>query len=332
MSLHLAIEDFDAYAEGRARATAMSAPRTATKKRLTAWMRRIAERLAAEGAPLEVSASDEHPSARNGHRVDAQSVCLFQPIAPGEGHSHAEVDETQPESGHARVELRLDATSVSLVLRLGGDARADLEHAAALLSLTPEEAVVAWDGLPAEAAVEARGSLSPRARPVRELSSRDAGHLAKQALESDVPLVVGVRASRGEALAGGLARWDDVALALGRLLSVVAWSPEGAAWIAARMSERPSRRGKRPAHAPPPPAPEKRGSDAPKAIERGTHVRALAGPFAGQAGVVQELDGKGGARVLFGLLAARVELRDLAVKGKERGRPLLSSSHRKPST
>jgi transcription antitermination factor NusG len=81
--------------------------------------------------------------------------------------------------------------------------------------------------------------------------------------------------------------------------------------------------------------PRVRAADEPKSpptIERGTHVRALAGSFAGQAGVVQELDGKGGARVLFGRFAARVELGDLAVHSSKRGRPVMSSSHRKPST
>jgi len=174
----------------------------------------------------------------------------------------------------------------------------------------------------------ARGALSARARPVRELGTGDAAQLAKQALESEVPVVMGVRAERGAA--GAVVEWRESALALGRLLSVLAWSAEAEAWIAARMSERPSRRSKRAAPRPPPP-PEPSKPEA-VTIDRGAHVRALAGPFAGQAGVVQELDGKGGARVLFGLLAARVELRDLVVKGKERGRrgPLLSSSHRKP--
>lgn len=67
-------------------------------------------------------------------------------------------------------------------------------------------------------------------------------------------------------------------------------------------------------------------------IKRGTRVRALAGPFAGQAGVVQELDGKGVARVLFGLLAARVAVRDLALAQTAGGRPRMSSSHRKPTS
>jgi transcription antitermination factor NusG len=70
-------------------------------------------------------------------------------------------------------------------------------------------------------------------------------------------------------------------------------------------------------------------AEAESAIERGTRVRVLQGPFLGKVGTVQELDGKGGARVMLGLLAVRVETRDLAPDGAVRDRPRLSSSHRK---
>jgi hypothetical protein len=65
-------------------------------------------------------------------------------------------------------------------------------------------------------------------------------------------------------------------------------------------------------------------------IDRGTLVRVMDGPFRGKVGVVQELDGKGGARVLLGLLAVRLGVEELAACAKGRERPLLSSSHRKP--
>jgi transcription antitermination factor NusG len=64
-------------------------------------------------------------------------------------------------------------------------------------------------------------------------------------------------------------------------------------------------------------------------LERGARVRVLAGPFAGKVGVVKEVDGKGGAHVMLGLLATRIELKDLSASATGR-RPTLSSSHRKP--
>jgi transcription antitermination factor NusG len=66
----------------------------------------------------------------------------------------------------------------------------------------------------------------------------------------------------------------------------------------------------------------------PKApIEKGTKVRVLAGPFANKVGVVSEIDGTR-ARVRLGLLAATVELKDLAASA-EGARPMLASSHRR---
>jgi hypothetical protein len=64
-------------------------------------------------------------------------------------------------------------------------------------------------------------------------------------------------------------------------------------------------------------------------IKRGAHVRVLAGPFSGKVGVVQDLDGKGGARVLLGLLAVHLGVKDLATSLEGHQRPLLSTSHRK---
>ncbi|WP_437676448.1 hypothetical protein [Sorangium sp. So ce131] len=65
-------------------------------------------------------------------------------------------------------------------------------------------------------------------------------------------------------------------------------------------------------------------------IEKGSRVRVRRGPFGDKVGVVSELDGRGGARVLLGLLSTRLELDDLelVIDGKER--PALSTSHRKP--
>jgi hypothetical protein len=65
-------------------------------------------------------------------------------------------------------------------------------------------------------------------------------------------------------------------------------------------------------------------------LDKGTRVRVLDGPFSGKVGVVQELDGKGGARVMLGLLAVRVDVRDLSRCESGRDRPVLSTSHRKP--
>ncbi|MGD0680120.1 MAG: hypothetical protein ABSC94_32460 [Polyangiaceae bacterium] len=71
-------------------------------------------------------------------------------------------------------------------------------------------------------------------------------------------------------------------------------------------------------------------ADTRHSVERGARVRVLEGPFSGKVGVVHELDGKGGARVMLGLLAVRLDVKNLAAEGEGRRRPVLSTSHRKP--
>ncbi len=66
-------------------------------------------------------------------------------------------------------------------------------------------------------------------------------------------------------------------------------------------------------------------------VEKGSRVRVMSGPFEGTAGVVQELDGKGGARVRLGLLSTRVLVKALSVTREGRERPALASSHRRPN-
>jgi hypothetical protein len=93
------------------------------------------------------------------------------------------------------------------------------------------------------------------------------------------------------------------------------------------LGRKPLRAGlrRRPAHD------ERAGGQDGGSIDKGARVRVLEGPFAGKVGVVHELDGKGGARVMLGLLAVRLDVKDLALSAERRTRPLLSSSHRRPS-
>jgi hypothetical protein len=70
--------------------------------------------------------------------------------------------------------------------------------------------------------------------------------------------------------------------------------------------------------------------DSRAAIDKGSRVRVLDGAFAGKVGVVQDLDGKGGARVMLGLLAVRVAAKDLVAVTDAPQRVRLSSSHRRP--
>jgi hypothetical protein len=68
------------------------------------------------------------------------------------------------------------------------------------------------------------------------------------------------------------------------------------------------------------------------ALEKGARVRVRSGPFVDKVGVISELDGRGGARVLLGLLSTRLDLADLEPTLEAKERPSLQSSHRRPLT
>jgi hypothetical protein len=78
------------------------------------------------------------------------------------------------------------------------------------------------------------------------------------------------------------------------------------------------------------------GKRSPGTLARGCKVRVLDGPLSGKMGVVRELDGKGKARVMLGLLAVRMDVHNLVPCPVRPGRPggqariRLSTSHRKP--
>jgi hypothetical protein len=78
-------------------------------------------------------------------------------------------------------------------------------------------------------------------------------------------------------------------------------------------------------------APTMPSTPAPATLEKGARVRVLRGAFADKVGVVNELDGRGGARVMLGLLSTRIDTADLVVVPDARERPALHSSHRKPA-
>ncbi|MFT3774717.1 MAG: hypothetical protein QM820_55910 [Minicystis sp.] len=101
-----------------------------------------------------------------------------------------------------------------------------------------------------------------------------------------------------------------------------------------RPAAEPTRPSEEPAAPRPPraePAASAPAADKGGPLDKGSRVRVRSGPFADKVGVIGELDGRGGARVLLGLLSTRLELSDLepVVEGRAE-RPAIQSSHRKP--
>lgn len=286
-AVHLAPKgaDFDAHAPERARSSAFSAARVDLQKRLVAWGRDVAARLGGLGLTGQVSVTDAHPSGKNGHRVDRQSLVLAVKGRRG-----------------AHVQLTVDAESMEVCLLIDGAEELDAIDDAVPTPARASRVAAALAALPEQLEV---GLLDPWTR-VEAPTITELRALARRARETSHP--IGVRwlvprdialahsASIGESLA-------DAAVALGALLRALGGA-----------GTEPSRATKK---------------SAAREFQKGAHVRALEGPFNGRKGVVQELDGRGGARVLFGLLAVHVDLADLAPALPGGGRPVLGTSHRK---
>src|ERR1700733_10397433 len=141
-SFRLAAADFDAYLPPRATSNAYTRPRVELKQRMLAWAKGVVTRLAEIDIPVDVSGSDEHPSLRNGRRVDCQRVFFWR-----DGQARAEIErlidakrslaaaleDPAPHQRHAFLALRVDAQKVEVSVELHPDAWVDCRNLRALL-------------------------------------------------------------------------------------------------------------------------------------------------------------------------------------------------------
>jgi hypothetical protein len=397
-SLHLSDADFDAYLSERAASNAWSRPRMELKQRALVWARSAAARLAALGIELELSASDEHPSIRNKHRVDEQWIVFARDAAARdevERLLHASLsiaralEDPGPLARHAFLALRVDAASIEVGFAVHPDARIDADNLRARLDASgdgADELVQALRALPEQFAAAAADERTQ----ANELTAASLLALLDRSVRERAPLWIGWSVPRAVAIEhvdildeqledamvalapiyrlGAWARDNDLVgldeRLAGALLERARTHAEMAAATERWRSERTAAiersrdlaragRAEEPSASPPSrptlatlirptaslrDAPERRAARAASpptspvgAIEKGARVRVLAGPFADKVGVVAELDGRGGARVLLGLLATRVELACLEPVVEGRDRPPLQSSHRRPT-
>jgi hypothetical protein len=408
-SLRLTAADFDAYLPERATSNAFTRPRLELKQRMLAWSKGVVTRLAEIDIPVEVSASDEHPSLRNGRRVDCQRVFFWRDAA-----ARAEIErlidrkrslaaalgDPAPHQRHAFLALRVDSQRVEVSVELHPEAWVDSRNLRAILGDPARTLALtsALEALPDQFTIGLSSDTerTPAARATSD-SIRMLGARSEQEAKS---LWIGWTIPRDVALTHAellVDQLEDAIVALGPIEKLIAWAPDNdlidigseveaakadrarvheeaerdrAQWQArrdrvdqderTRGRVRAERLAEESAGTPVPPAVQERDAGAseparpapverPRAlprvlsrrplvtevdpnlpIEKGTRVQVLAGPFRGKVGVVQELDGKGAARVMLGLLATRVDVKELMAAAEGKDRPALASSHRKP--
>ncbi|CAN5529951.1 hypothetical protein BH09MYX1_BH09MYX1_44760 [soil metagenome] len=199
----------------------------------------------------------------------------------------------------AVLKLSVDADSIHLGLRLDGKEELDAIDDAVPTPTRASRVAAAFASLPEQLEL---GLDDPWSR-VQVRSVTELRQLARRARAEARPIAVSFRVPRDVALLFAASLGDtfaDAAVALGELLRAL-----GAAGDPDREKKKTTIRG----------------------LERGERVRPIDGPFAGREGLIQELDGRGGARVLFGLLAVHIDLKDLRPALQTRLR--LGSSHRR---
>jgi hypothetical protein len=314
----LTLEDFDAFAPGptaehagpgaRARSGRSAAVRARLDltPRLVRWARGVARRLEELGVAARVVTPGFGAGPRKGEA--AQRVFLREEPEAVAGARRAETG--------VRLALRVDASGVEVALEvlaesksvssrsreeLGAEAwRAELLSA---LEALPEPFVVesgpaeraAWVSL-FERAIAGARSLKVCWRIPRDVALAQAGSL-------DVEL-------------------EDAMASLVPLYKVIAHPGLDPKRSRGKVRGERSRSARL--------APAAPGSEAPQTFDRGARVRVLSGAFAGKVGVVKEVEAdKGYAQVMLGLLAVRIDLKDLSPYHPS-ARPTLSSSHRRP--
>lgn len=429
LTLALTTGDFDAYHPDRAGSNAYSRPRLEFKQRALGWARSVVERLGEVGIASDVHASDEHPSVRNGHRVDCQWVFFWRAE-----HDRAELDALLDQRGgiadllrdpspyyrHAFLALRLDFGKIEVSVQVHPDAWIDFEAVKARVRDAAKLAAIveAVTALPEQF----RYGISGRDKsPVSDVGNESFCQLVERVGEEGAALWIGWTIERCVALEHADLldeQLGDALMALAPLYQLLSWreddDPAGlkeelekmrgdlcraaadrvqqdrqAQQERELMRERQTERSRertrervdyetnrarpnlanlfksdspveKPARqerkAPDPPAamphgrkPGAKTKEHPKQtvskprkpkptapayvaggiVDKGSKVRVLSGPFEGKVGVVGELDGRGGARVLLGLLSTRLLTEQLEAVVEAKDRPALQSSHRR---
>ena len=308
--------DFDAYQPKKWKSNVFNRERLEVKQKLVALGRELqGAMLAPDGSPLAAEPSVEHPTLWNHKQVEAQHLYFSRNEGARKeldaiidrGKSIASmIDDPSPQRNHLFLAVTLTEPSLELSLKLHPDARVDRENLERkcddhferekLLNLLRN----LGDGF--------RAGLTPDLVPVAEL---DEGKLLElvaalgkpaatpAALTLGAPhklLYVGRAIARADALAAAAGIADEAKKTLQSLLPIyrfIAWSRDND-FVSIKEALQKEKQQKRQ-----------------KGLVKNDPVRIIRGMFAGKQGVVQEVDAKGGLRVLVGKVAVKLDAEDV---------------------
>jgi transcription antitermination factor NusG len=305
--------DFDAYAQKKWKSNVFTRERQEVKQKLIALGRELQGALvAADGSPLTAEPSVEYPALWNHKQVEAQHLFFsrnegarkeLDAIIDRQTSLASMIDDPTPLRNHVFLAATVGVEAFELSVKLHPDARIDRQNLEQRCEdhFEREKLLRLLHGLGAGY----RAGVWPELAPVAELDEEKLKKIISSLGQIAAPLpgqphrllYVGVALAKDEVLrqAGGLVATARAALtALLPVYRFIAWSRDND-YVLMREALQKEKQAKRQ-----------------KGLAKNDPVRIVRGMFAGKSGVVQEIDAKGGLKVLVGKMAVKVDVEDVA--------------------
>jgi transcription antitermination factor NusG len=305
--------DFDAYQSKKWKSNVFNRERLEVKQKLVALGRELQGAMVGpDGSPLANEASVEHPALWNHKQVEAQHLYFsrnegarkeLDAIIDRQRTMSSLIDDPTPQRNHIFFAVTLSEPSIELSLKLHPDARVDREN----LERKCDDHFEREKLLNMLRALGEgfRFGITPELVPVADV---DAAHLQKIVTQLGQPqgfappgtpprlFYAGRAVPRADAVAAGTAIVDVARAGLAALMPLyryIAWSRDND-FLSMREALQKEKQQKR-----------QRG------LTKNDTVRIIRGMFSGKQGLVQEVDAKGGVKVLVGKVAVKLDAEDV---------------------
>jgi hypothetical protein len=305
--------DFEAYAPKKWKSNVFTRERLEVKQKLVALGRELqGVMVAADGSPLTVEPSVEYPALWNHKQVEAQHLFFSRNEGARKELDHiidrqqslaSMIDDPTPLRNHVFLAATLGQDALELSVKLHPEARVDRQNLERKCEDHFEREKLVR--MVRELGDGFRAGVTPELTPVGQLDEdRLRGLLTALSGLAPTPpgvphrlLYVGRAFAREDVLRAGAALVESTRTALTALLPVyrfIAWSRDND-FVSMREALQKEKQAKRQ-----------------KGLVKNDAVRIVRGVFAGKSGVIQEIDAKGGLKVLVGKMAVKVDVEDVA--------------------
>ena len=308
-----ALADFEAYASKKWKSNVFNRERLEVKQKLVALGRELQGAMVGpDGSPLANEASVEHPALWNHKQVEAQHLYFsrnegqrkeLDAIIDRQKTLASLIDDPTPQRNHLFLAVTLAEPAIELSLKLHPDARVDRENLERKCDdhFEREKLLNMLHGL----GDGYRVGVTPELVPVADVDGAHLGKVVAQlaqptglALPGAPPRLfyVGRAIPRDEVVAAGAGVVEVARAGLAALMPIyrfIAWSRDND-FLSMREALQKEKQQKR-----------QRG------LTRNDTVRIIRGMFSGKQGLVQEVDAKGGLKVLVGKVAVKLDAEDV---------------------